>query len=419
MPLPAFPLYGTDAAWWKMNHANSRVIITALLRFETRLERDVLIATLERGIAPYPQFRSRTVMKGWGVTIPYWEEVPNFRVASHVEQVNTPAPVTSEGVAAIVGELMSQPLPENQPLWRAHLIEEAEGGTALVFRIHHAIGDGAALVHFLLSLTEGTQNAPVHRRRTSGAAWYEPIRFALSTLITPFALLFMPPEGEHPLHRPLTMEKQVAWSRPIPLDMIKSIGKATDSTVNDVLVAAVVGALRPFLLPHGIQKARAAIPVALRAFGKTPKLENHIGLVFLNLPVGVAEPQARLAQVKQQTERLKRSPQAIITFAILWLAGYLPSIFARGLAWFLGTKITMVMTNVPGPHAPLTLAGGTMAQLMFWVPQAGNCGIGVSLLSYNGAVTVGIATDTGLQVHSTQLISNIEVELQKLANLGI
>lgn len=414
MPLP---LFGTDAAWWKMNDATNRVIITALLRFEGKLDRATVIARFETGIAPYLPFRARIVRKGWGWTIPFWETVPNFQVADHVQAYPTNEPVSFENLEAIVGELMSQPLPEEHPQWQTYLIDEATGGTAMVFRVHHAVGDGAALVHFLLSLTEQEGTTAIHTRRATGVPWYEPIRFALATIITPFALLFMPREGNNPFRGTLGTVKQVAWSRPIPLNTIKAIGKATDSTVNDVLVAAVAGALHPFLAPLGIQEARAAIPIALRAFGNTPELGNQIGLVFLELPVGLTDPLARLTTVKARMNALKRSPQAWITFVVLWLAGYLPDFLSRALAWFLGTKITAVMTNVPGPQVPLRFAGDTISQLMFWVPQAGNCGLGVSLLSYNGSVTIGITTDATLLPSPEQLTSNFEGELQKLAGL--
>lgn len=412
MSLTSFPLFGADAAWWKMDTPTQRVIITALLRFEERMEDAALLETLARGIAPFPQFRSR-IKSG---ILPRWEAMPHFDLAAHVERYASPALVTVEGLEKVVGDLMTRPLPPDLPLWKLYVIDEANGGSALIFRVHHAIGDGAALVHFLLSLTEGDSNTPTHTRRKASLAWYEPLRFALSTLITPFMLLFMPPERNHPLHGPLQGHKQVAWSNSIPLSTIKAIGKATDSTVNDVLIAAVAGALHPILAPAGVQRARAAIPVALRTFGANPTLQNHIGLVFVELPVGDSEPAARLENVKRQMQALKRSPQAIITFAILWLAGYLPTIFARALAWFLGTKITAVMTNVPGPQVPLTLAGNKISQMMFWVPEAGNCGLGISLLSYNESVTVGIVTDSAFDIDSNMLTSNFEGEIRKFAN---
>lgn len=412
MITPSFPLFGTDAAWWKMNSPTNRVIITALLRFDGRLERAALLATLARGIAPYPQFRSRIVRRRG---MPHWEAIPDFDLSAHVESYHAPTPTSVGALEEVVATLMDAPLPDDQPLWRIYLVEEAEGGTALVFRIHHAVGDGAALVHFLLSLTEGNRSGAIHTRRVATTAWYEPIRFALATVITPVALLLMPPEGKHPLRGSIQQQKRVAWSQPIPLDKIKAIGKASNSTVNDVLIAAVAGALHPIVAAAGVQSVRAAIPVALRAFSETPKLENHIGLVFVELPVGTPQPLTRLEMVKRQMQALKRSPQAIITFAVLWLAGYLPSLFAKALAWFLGTKITAVMTNVPGPQLPLTLAGVPIRHLMFWVPEAGNCAVGISLLSYNGTVTVGIAVDSGLAVHPKELTSNFEAELEKFA----
>lgn len=401
------PMDGADAAWWKMNLATNRVIVTALLRFATRLDRAALIATLERGIAPYHQFQSRPVQRGM---LAYWEQCADFQVQAHIHESGS-----GLDVEAWVSELMSQPLPDGVPLWQLYLMDEPNGGTALVFRVHHAVGDGAALVHFLLSLTEGQTNAPIHTRRSTPTPWYEPLRLALATVVTPFQLLLLPPEGSNPFRGALGQAKQVGWSRPIPLDTIKAIGKQSNSTVNDVLMAAVAGALRPFLQPQQIREARTAIPVALRAFGNTPELGNRIGVVFLDLPVGTEAATDRLTLLKKRMNALKRSLQAWVTFVVLWLAGYFPPFLANTLAWFLGTKITSVVTNVPGPQVPLTLAGSPIEQIMFWVPQAGNCGLGVSLLSYNGNVTLGVAIDGQLQPTPHDVIAQFEAEIQQFA----
>jgi hypothetical protein len=80
----------------------------------------------------------------------------------------------------------------------------------------------------------------------------------------------------------------------------------------------------------------------------------------------------------------------------------------------MATKSTAVMTNVPGPQKPLYLAGREIREQMFWVPQSGNIGMGVSILSYNGAVQFGVITDAKLVPDPEHLIEEFQAELEKL-----
>ena len=61
-----------------------------------------------------------------------------------------------------------------------------------------------------------------------------------------------------------------------------------------------------------------------------------------------------------------------------------------------GAKATAVLTNVPGPAPTLYFAGSRIIDIMFWVPQSGRLGLGISILSYDGQVRMGVATDAGL-----------------------
>ena len=72
------------------------------------------------------------------------------------------------------------------------------------------------------------------------------------------------------------------------------------------------------------------------------------------------------------------------------------------------------MTNVPGPAKPLYLAGSKIAQNMFWVPQSGHIGMGVSILSYAGGVQFGLITDRKLCPDPQAIISQFEPEFDKL-----
>jgi len=204
----------------------------------------------------------------------------------------------------------------------------------------------------------------------------------------------------------------------VPLDDFKAIGKAFGATVNDVLVAVATGALRRYMemrgqTTYGIA-IRASVPVNLRPLDQAHKLGNAFGLVFLTLPIGIVDPVRRVLAIKKEMDELKRSPDAVVSFGLLNLIGLAPvEVEQLGLRFF-GSKATAVLTNVPGPRAPLYMAGRKIDNVMFWVPQSGHLGLGISILSYAGGVMLGIATDAGLVPDPERIVENFKVELDAM-----
>ena len=188
--------------------------------------------------------------------------------------------------------------------------------------------------------------------------------------------------------------------------------------MNDVLVATVAGALRRYLVLGGADvkdlELRAMVPVNVRRPGDL-ELGNRFGLVVLGLPVGIADPLSRLAAVKRRMDRLKATPEALVTMGILRAMGHAPrKVEGLGVSFF-ATKASMVLTNVPGPRAPLAIAGSRITRLMFWVPQSGRMGLGISIFSYAGEVTLGVMADAGIVPDPQALVGELHVELASLA----
>jgi WS/DGAT/MGAT family acyltransferase len=228
----------------------------------------------------------------------------------------------------------------------------------------------------------------------------------------------LPPDPATAFKGKLGRRKRAAWSSPIPLDGFKLIGKAFDATVNDVLVTTATGALRRYLEHHGETTTgiaiRASVPVNLRPLDQAHKLGNSFGLVFLTLPIGIADPVRRLKAIKKEMDELKRSPEALIAYAVLNVLGLTPvEVEKLGLRFF-GSKATAVLTNVPGPREPLYLAGRKVDSVMFWVPQSGRLGLGISILSYAGGVMLGVATDEGLVPDPERIVAEFEREFKAL-----
>jgi WS/DGAT/MGAT family acyltransferase len=195
----------------------------------------------------------------------------------------------------------------------------------------------------------------------------------------------------------LSGRKQVAWAAPIPLAEVKAVGKALGCTINDVLLATLAGAFGAWLrersehvVPDSI---RALAPVNLRDLADGPELGNRFGLVFAALPIGEPHPIKRLLAVHQDMQALKQSPEPQVAYWLLSALGALPALVEAQAVDLLTRKASLVVSNVPGPHAPLHLGGARIDSQHFWVPQAGRIGVGASLLTYDGQVHFGVIAD--------------------------
>jgi WS/DGAT/MGAT family acyltransferase len=234
-------------------------------------------------------------------------------------------------------------------------------------------------------------------------------------------LLLLPPDPDTPFKGALGVRKVCAWSQPVSLQDVKAIGKVTGGTVNDVLLTAVSGALGRYLHtrgePAGGLDFRAVVPVNLRPLDEKPKLGNAFGLVFLSLPVGIADPLDRLFELKKRMDGIKGTPEAIVSFGILAGIGVSTSQIQDIVVKIFGMKATAVMTNVPGPRQVRYLAGKPIDGIMFWVPQSGKLGLGVSIMSYNNEVLLGIATDAGLVPDPETIITAFHQEFESMMTL--
>jgi len=211
------------------------------------------------------------------------------------------------------------------------------------------------------------------------------------------------------------------WSRPLDRARIKAIGRRTGATVNDLLLCAVAGALRRYLLQrwHDCEglDLRAVVPVNLRRPDEAHKLGNQFGLVFLALPLGTEETLERIFELKKRMDAIKDSPEALVAFQILKGMGMAPApVFDLVLAQF-GKKASAVMTNVMGPTEPVYFSGVRVRQTMFWVPRSAGLGLGVSILSYDGKVWLGIASDAGLVPDPETILQGFHEEFDEMTNL--
>ena len=215
--------------------------------------------------------------------------------------------------------------------------------------------------------------------------------------------------------------KAVAWSKGIPLDDVKFVKNTMGATVNDVLVAAVAGALRRYVEARGDnpqgKTIRAMVPVDIRGPQDT-KLTNRFALVYLSLPIGIADPIDRLFETKRHMDAIKRSPEALVTYQAIASLGVVSDKIARSIRGYYADKVSVVLTNVPGPSRKLYFAGKLLDTIVFWVPQSGSIGVGISIFSYGGQVNIGLITDRGLAPDPDTIIAAFQAEFDNLLCLA-
>ncbi len=436
-------LSAVDTAWLRMDRPGNLMMICGVLVFAGRVTLPRLRRVLAQRFLAFPRFRDRPVDGPAGAR---WVSADPFVLRDHVVAARLAAPAGEAALQAFVSGLMATPLPPERPRWQFHVIERYGSGSAVVARIHHCYADGIALVRVMLSMTDAGPDGPAampftaagaeargpSRADDSVAALATPVHDALRTarklggvLIAKGAELWHDPAKAVALANhgsAVTAEiaklalmgqdsptrfkgstggaKRVAWARPLPLDEVKAVGRALRASVNDVLLACVAGALRDYLASHGEVvdgvMVRALVPVNLRPIEQAWRLGNHFGLVFLELPLSIANPVERLYAVRANMRALKDSVQPMLALGLLAAMGAGPRALQEALLVALSRNATAVMTNVPGPPQALYLAGAAIDSLMFWVPQSGDIGMGVSIISYAGKVQFGIVTDQGL-----------------------
>ena len=230
--------------------------------------------------------------------------------------------------------------------------------------------------------------------------------------------LLLEPDPQTVLKGPLGRTKRVAWSDGISLEEIGTIRERLGGTVNDVVVTVITGALRRYLEAHGEPvdeiALRAAVPVNLRPLDQTGNLGNRMGAVFLTLPVWNADPSCRLRQVELYMKGRKASQEPPLFYVLLSVLGITPARLAKRLVTIYGTRATAVVTNVKGPQEQLYLAGAAVDGCIAWVPQTGSIGLGISIFSYVGQLSVGVMADAGLVPDPETIVAGFHAEFKEL-----
>jgi WS/DGAT/MGAT family acyltransferase len=406
--------------------------------------------TVARRLGASEVFTRKLATLPFGLANPMWVTTADIDLDYHVRRSVLPRPGNRRQLENRVAHLHEPLLDRSRPLWELHVIEGLEGGqVALYVKIHHAGLDGLSAQ---LALQVFADTAPGARATARQVPWPEPDDGSPARLLAAGVLhqldelrrlpqrlvqvagaatrLARARDARTPA-TPRTVLNQVVSGRrrlattEIPLDEARRVAQLADSTVNDLMLCVTAGALRRWLLQRGLLPAQplfAGVPVSARAQGDT---EQAIQVTFISvaLHTGIADPLERLAAIHRSSEVAKQSagalkslvPEDMPSLGLPWLLG--------GAAWLAShpdvadrvpLPFNLVVSNVPGPPAPIYIAG---ARVMTYLPISivyHGVGLNVSLYSYDGRLFVGIVSCADLMPDADPFARLLEKEFEAL-----
>jgi WS/DGAT/MGAT family acyltransferase len=387
---------------------------------------------------------------------PVWVDDGRFNLLYHVRHTRLPKPGDERALKRLAGRILSQALDRGKPLWELWVIEGLERDRfALLTKTHHCMIDGISGVDLLSVLmtdrpTDAIEPPPAWSPRPAPTAGQLVTSELLRSARTPFdlarAALRIARDEDHarhelaeralalgrlveagfanasntPLNQPIGPHRRVDWL-PMDLGAIREVKERLGGSVNDVVLAITAGAVRRFLQENRATDVRGLdfrvmAPVSMRSQEQRGTLGNRVAAWIVPLPIGEPDPKRRLELVRETTERLKRTKQALgaetLTQVTEWTGPTLLALGARLMTW--GTPFNLVVTNVPGPRAPLFLLGARMLEAHPMVPLLGNLSLGIALFSYCGTLSWGLSADWDLVPDLHDFVRAIERSFREL-----
>jgi WS/DGAT/MGAT family acyltransferase len=430
-------LTGLDSSFLHIEDDAAHMHVAACSVFEGPApDYDELLRMVESRLHLVPRYRQRLAFVPLGQGRPVWVDDPYFNLAYHVRHTALPRPGEDAQLMRLTGRVFSQALDRSKPLWEMWIVEGlSDGRFALLSKTHHALVDGVSGVDILNVMFDASPDpmpvAPPDQEWT-------PRPVPSSAQLLADALLeraTVPGEMARGVRAALRGPRAVAgrvgtglvglgalaWAglQPAPtsrfncsigphrrftwvhgdLAQFKMVKNVLGGTVNDVVLAAVAGALGSYMRLHGEEtegvELRAMVPVSVRADVERGALGNRVAAMWASLPVGILDPVQRLHRVSEVMQEVKESGQAIGAQVLTELTGFAPTTIVQQAARLQARQrlFNLVVTNVPGPQIPLYVLGRELKAIYPMVPLAQNTALGIAIMSYNGQLNFGLSAD--------------------------
>ena len=381
-----------------------------------------------------PRLRRRLAPTPLRIANPTWVDDPAFHISEHVRAVPGTERVSDEALRGIVARLMAERLDRDRPLWRLDVVEEMEdGSTALIWRIHHCMADGATVVKLGSALLwdedpEAADPQPAPWQPQRGHTWVEQLALGVGHRLrrgrrtrgekTPLRQELPVVRRElgrtaasSPFDRRIGAARSVAFAS-APFADLKKIEKAFGEhiTLNDVVLAMVAGAVREWLEQHHAPEEgiRVQVPVSLHHHDPQAAAEaNRDSYFFVDLPVAEPDPVARLRAINSETADRKQHHDAETLYAL----GLHPSV-AR---WAMSPHVfTFNVSNVPGPHAPVFVRGARVREMYSLAEVAQHHALRVAVISAAGTMFFAFCADRDAVAGLDMLAAGIDQSLAEL-----
>jgi diacylglycerol O-acyltransferase len=430
-------LTGLDSSFLHLEHDATHMHVAGCMVFDGQAPAyDELVDQILSRLHLVPRYRQRLAFVPLNQGRPVWVDDPHFNVAFHVRHTALPNPGGEDQLKRLCGRIFSQALDRSRPLWEIWLVEGlAEDRFALLSKTHHALVDGISGVDIATVLFDASPDpvpvAPpdgewIARPLPTGAQLLaealreratvptEIVRGVRATLRGPrhvaarvgralggigaVARLATASAPDSPLNVRIGPHRRFTWVRG-DLAQFKAVKNALGGTVNDVVLAAVAGALGRYLRIHGADTEdtvlRAMVPVSVRADVERGALGNRVAAMWAPLPIGLTDPVQRLLTISRAMDGVKDSGQAVGAQVLTELTGFAPPTIMAQAARLQARQrmFNLVVTNVPGPQIPLYLLGRQLEAMFPMVPLAANQALGVAIMSYNGQLNFGLNAD--------------------------
>jgi diacylglycerol O-acyltransferase len=444
-------------------HGPVNMAVGGLLVFasEPPLTRAMVAQRLAERIHLIPRLRQRLEEPPLGLANPVWTDDVGFDLDWHVRQASLPPPGGDAELGALVGREFSHRLDRSRPLWEATLVEGlSEGRQALLMKVHHALVDGMAAIGLAALVLDPSQEPleipPAEtaweprrydRRRHVTRLASRPLARAPRLMLdsmqraldpdprraaadmrraTEVALELArtrPSAPMTPLNRPISPNRCYALATG-ELAAVKRVSKAAGATVNDTLLAIVAGMLGRYLssAANTEQRAVALVPVSVRPTAAAGDTGNQISTVFVDLPVGESELDARIRAISAQTKQLKESAAVRAGALMVGASGWAPPLVSGLLARTMGSvrAFNLVVSNIPGPQQPFYLSGVRLTGVYPVVPlNPANQGLTVGIISYDGRLCFGLLADRDLDPALAVATRGLAAELADLERAAL
>jgi diacylglycerol O-acyltransferase len=405
-----------------------------------------------------PRYRQKVRFVPLDLGRPVWVDDPHFNLGYHLRHSALPSPGSEEILRRTAARIFAQALDRRKPLWEIWMLEGlSENRWALLSKVHHCMVDGVSATDLMTVMFDEAASKPattawqptpepsdaellVRTLRHQVLNPSEYVRAARAVVRRPRATLvqgaefaraaasaggLLKPLGSTSLVGPVGPHR--AWSTAyIHLSDVKSIRAALGGTVNDVVLTVVAGGLRELLQSRGEdvedRTVRALVPVSVRRAGETGVYNNQVSAMFADLPVGIADPVARLERVRQQMDGLKQSKQAVAGEVLTSLSGFAPPLLlalgGRLAARSPSLGVHTGVTNVPGPQSPLQTLGRRMLESFPFVPLIGQVRTSIAIFSYNGGLYFGVTGDYDSSRDIDVLTGAVEASMSELLSLA-